>query len=592
MLVENENKQYLQVRQNLEIMLNGFSNTCNADQGDSLKVYAFNDYMKDVAEDFKKNRNIKASISSGLIKPLDFSTETRSDGVLLHEVKVEVPGKTTLKMTRIKQTPHTTISELTVDHDSSKKWYVLEAGGPDSKVSGKGRIEKGTYQLAPYSSKNYPNEYQLRKVPGRSNIIIYEYDVNKSLTTGLAFGTSYDFTDDKKQLYKVEGSLDAKNEIYELIGEGEAEIVITSKIKDTVSLIGKRVKETDNTTLTELWEKDNPDKKWYLVEPAGPDSEEGDDGFRVPAGGPYKLKMFGKQSGEYKNSIEVLDIKGRNKAIIAKAISYKDRDSSALFYIGSGYELDENLQIFELTESDPALGELVALLKSVKKSEITIENDPSIDNSGDSLKVSKGQFTFDVEGDDFYRGSPYFSRIPHVPGADKESNKSGITIGRGTDLGQQELEQSDFESAGIQTDFAIWLAGAKGKKASDARNYLKSIPDNFKGKVITRAAQKKLFENLIETYEERTKKYFDDKLDSEDFLIKWTNIDSEIKEVLIDMAYRGDLKQKTVDKILDMVSKNDKPKLAKFVGSSISFKGVVSTLPDNNRCNQRREKLT
>ena len=115
---------------------------------------------------------------------------------------------------------------------------------------------------------------------------------------------------------------------------------------------------------------------------------------------------------------------------------------------------------------------------------------------------------------------------------------------------------------------------------------------NSKSKVITRAVQKKSFENLIETYEARAKKYFDDKLDSEDFLIKWANIDSDIKEVLIDMAYRGDLKQKTVDKILDMVSKNDKPKLAKFVGNPNKFKGYVSTLPDQNRCDNRRAWLS
>jgi hypothetical protein len=592
LLVENETKQYLAVRQNLDVIFNGFSNTCNADQGDTFKIYAFNDYMKDIAEDFKKNRNIKESIASGLIKPLDFTTETRNDGVLLHQAKILVPGKTSFKMTRIKQTPHTTISELTVEHDSSKKWYVLEAGGPDSKVSGKGRIEKGTYQLAPYSSKNYPNEYQLKKVLGRKNIIIYEYDGNKSLTTGLAFGTSYDFTDDKKQHYKVDNSLDAKKEIYEMIGDGEAEIVITSKIKESAFLIGKRVKETDNTTLTELWEKDNPDKKWYVVEPAGPDTNDGENGFRVPVGGPYKLKMFSKQSGEYKNSIEVLGIKGRNKAIIAKAISYKKRDSSALFYIGNGYELDENLQIFELTESDVALGELVALLKSVKKSEITIENDTLIDNSGDSLKVSKGQFTFDVEGDDYYRGSPYFSRLPHVPGADKTSNKSGITIGRGTDLGQQELEQTDFESAGIDAEFSKWLAGAKGKQASGARSYLEAIPAGLKGQVITRKAQKKLFENLIEIYEKRAKSYFDGVKDSNNEIVKWSFIDEKIQEVLVDMAYRGDLKQEVVEKILNLVSENDKLKLAKFVGDPNKFKGYVSTLPDKNRCDNRREWLS
>ena len=110
--------------------------------------------------------------------------------------------------------------------------------------------------------------------------------------------------------------------------------------------------------------------------------------------------------------------------------------------------------------------------------------------------------------------------------------------------------------------------------------------------VITKKAQKKLFENLIETYENRAKRYFDDKLDSNGFLIKWINIDLDIKEILVDMAYRGDLKQKIVDNVLDLVSQNDKPNLAKFVGNSTSFKGVVSTLPDNNRCNQRQEKLS
>jgi uncharacterized protein (TIGR02594 family) len=273
LLVENESKQYLAVRQNLDVIFNGFSNTCNADQGDTFKIYAFNDYMKDVAEDFKKNRNIKKSISNGLIKPLDFSTETRSDGVLLHQVKIAVPGKISFKMTRIKQTPHTTISELTLDHDSSKKWYVLEAGGPDSKVSGKGRIEKGTYQLAPYSSKNYPNEYQLKKVPGRKSIIMYEYDVNKSLTTGLALGTGYDFTDDKKQLYKVDNSLDAKKEIYEMIGDGEAEVVIEADLslkilKDNLWSSDEHLNLIAGEASTDIVNKKSPKTSVELVQKA------------------------------------------------------------------------------------------------------------------------------------------------------------------------------------------------------------------------------------------------------------------------------------------------------------------------------------
>lgn len=230
LVVQNETKEYLAIRQKMEIIQNGFSKKIVVDQGDKFKVYAFNNRMKEVAEDYKKNGNIKQSISNNLIQPLSFTTESRTDGVVLHQVNVKVTGKTTFKMTRIKQTPHSTISELTTEHDPSKKWYVLEAGGPDSKVSGKGRIEKGAYQFAPYSSKNYPEEFQLKHVPGRKNIIMYEYDDNKSLTTGLALGTSYDFTDDKKQYYKVDNSAKAKQEIYEIIGDGEAEIVIDADL--------------------------------------------------------------------------------------------------------------------------------------------------------------------------------------------------------------------------------------------------------------------------------------------------------------------------------------------------------------------------
>lgn len=58
------------------------------------------------------------------------------------------------------------------------------------------------------------------------------------------------------------------------------------------------------------------------------------------------------------------------------------------------------------------------------------------------------------------------------------------------------------------------------------------------------------------------------------------------------MAYRGDLKLPIVERVFDMVSEGDKTELSKLVGSPMNFKGVVSTLPDSNRCNQRKRKLS
>lgn len=118
------------------------------------------------------------------------------------------------------------------------------------------------------------------------------------------------------------------------------------------------------------------------------------------------------------------------------------------------------------------------------------------------------------------------------------------------------------------------------------------MPENLKGKVITRAAQKKLFENLIDTYVDRAKKYFDEKLDSRGNVVNWSEIDSDIKEILVDMSYRGELKSKLVKKIFDMVSGTEKSKLASFVGDPMSFKGIVENLPDKNRCKNRKEKLS
>ncbi|EKY3242707.1 pesticin C-terminus-like muramidase [Cronobacter dublinensis] len=62
------------------------------------------------------------------------------------------------------------------------------------------------------------------------------------------------------------------------------------------------------------------------------------------------------------------------------------------------------------------------------------------------LTVPFGQLTFDSEGSDI-EDSLYFSRRPHVPNNKSTViGRSGVTFGRGLDLGQQTTTYLEFLS--------------------------------------------------------------------------------------------------------------------------------------------------
>ncbi|WP_326508870.1 bacteriophage T4 gp5 trimerisation domain-containing protein [Noviherbaspirillum album] len=96
----------------------------------------------------------------------------------------------------------------------------------------------------------------------------------------------------------------------------------------------------------------------------------------------------------------------------------------------------------------------------------------------DSLKVDRGQLTFDAEGNDDPK-SPYFSRHPHWPGGN-----SGVTLGRGYDMKMRTPESvyRDLTNAGMSPERAAALAkgallqGEAAKKfALQARSSLDEI---------------------------------------------------------------------------------------------------------------------
>lgn len=158
------------------------------------------------------------------------------------------------------------------------------------------------------------------------------------------------------------------------------------------------------------------------------------------------------------------------------------------------------------------------------------------------LTVPKGQLTFDAEGND-NNDSPYFSRHIHWPGG-----VSGITIGRGYDLGQQNDPSSDFDFIELSQPLNNWLVESKDMSGLDAKNRYKSADSSISDYEITRKQQYDLFVITYNRLEADVKSicqkpntirvYHPNPNTTPEQA--WNDIPEKIKEVLVDLRYRGD----------------------------------------------------
>ena len=156
------------------------------------------------------------------------------------------------------------------------------------------------------------------------------------------------------------------------------------------------------------------------------------------------------------------------------------------------------------------------------------------------LTVPYGQLTFDVEGNDIedelnplYR---YFSRVAHWPGG-----ASGVTIGRGYDLGQRPNPRKDLSAAGIEEPLLSWLLGAKGLQGDAAKNYIFDTPADYRKKKITRRQQYELFLPVYEHMKKEVIRISNINTIIESYgVLNWNSIDSKIQDIVVDLIYRGD----------------------------------------------------
>jgi hypothetical protein len=137
------------------------------------------------------------------------------------------------------------------------------------------------------------------------------------------------------------------------------------------------------------------------------------------------------------------------------------------------------------------------------------------------------QLTFETEG-----GHLRAVLRPHCPG-----NVSGVTIGPGYDMKARSVTEvdADLRAAGVPAEVATKLAGGAGKSGDTAREWIRA---NFPGNdaVITVEASSNLFLHVYPTYAELVRRKVSEKWGAD-----WPRLPLPMKEVLVDLAFRGDM---------------------------------------------------
>lgn len=170
----------------------------------------------------------------------------------------------------------------------------------------------------------------------------------------------------------------------------------------------------------------------------------------------------------------------------------------------------------------------------------------------DDFTVPYGQLTFDAEGDE----NKYFSRRLHLPPG------SGVTIGRGYDMLFKDIKKiyKDLTSVGIEQapHFAMGsrLKGNEAKKFISDVEHLLAVME--RSSIITPAQQKDLF---LLSYKEAEDDVF--RICRKSDVVKvygatnWFTLNPKIKDVLIDLRFRGDYTPKTRKLVQPWVALND-----------------------------------
>ncbi|WP_299021967.1 LysM peptidoglycan-binding domain-containing protein [uncultured Photobacterium sp.] len=199
------------------------------------------------------------------------------------------------------------------------------------------------------------------------------------------------------------------------------------------------------------------------------------------------------------------------------------------------------------------VGDVIVVAPEQTSVQKQVENTSDDEMDKKWLNVPKGQLTFSSEGNDIDT-SPYFTRIPHIPHNNGVViGESGITFGRGLDIGKRtssDITQLFANVAKhcnpISDNLLKWLQDGAGKTKHTAYEHYKQLNTMVANDelVLTRKQQHFLFLEIYPWYEQETERLVT-KADvraayDKEHVIIWEKLPVNIKDVLVDLTYRGD----------------------------------------------------
>ncbi len=179
----------------------------------------------------------------------------------------------------------------------------------------------------------------------------------------------------------------------------------------------------------------------------------------------------------------------------------------------------------------------------------------------------RGGLTFNSEGQE---GGPFDSRIFHVP-----SSRSGLTIGRGYDMKMRSKSEirDDLTEANVDLAMAALISQAAGLKGEQAEEFIEE--NDLEDFEITPQQQLKLFVIEYARKEADTRRLATKADVTRAYgATDWDALDPTIKDVLIDLRFRGDYTP-TIRRFLPgCVASNDLEGFAREIGNQANWPGV------------------
>ncbi len=203
-----------------------------------------------------------------------------------------------------------------------------------------------------------------------------------------------------------------------------------------------------------------------------------------------------------------------------------------------------------------------------------VDDEPAIISLSEAA-ISRGLLTYEAEG---MEGGRYHSRVLHVP-----SSSSGLTIGRGYDMKEKTSVKirTDLINAGVDEVSAKLLSDAAGLKGDAAKQF---IQDNgLSGFEISMQVQEKLFEFIYAELEKDVIRICNKASCVKAYgAVDWQGLNPKIRDVVVDLRFRGDYHGSSRKIIQQHVAHND---LDSFTGQMVERNNWASVPQD--RFNRR-----